>query len=109
MKGFPKPVTKQITEKILRQMSNSIYKFSGKDGKLNTCFFADIKIRDKNVPVVIIKYHHQIDEDYNNINLFINNKEITVDLGDIIYKNNDYNFSIIEIKDNIKNNNVNCI
>ena len=105
IKGYSKPVTRKSTEKILEQMNNSIYKINEKDKEYG--LFCTIKSKRRNIPVLITGYKvikERTIEQYNNtIKVSRNNEIIDIELGDKIYINKEYNLSIIEIKNNKKN------
>ena len=95
-----KPVNKRCIQEILNQMNTTFYEINQ-----NIVFLCNIKYQNEKIPVIIInKYINNEDiQLYNNIT--INNKKIEID--NFIYKNKDYNISIINIKKN--NNNINYI
>ena len=95
MEKFPKPVTKQITKKILDQMDTLFFKIN--EENKNIGIFCNLKYKNKIVPVVIIN-NQMIKDDY--INISINKKKKKIEIGDIIFKNEEYNFSVLEIKEN---------
>ena len=70
MEKFPKPVTKQITKKILDQMDTLFFKIN--EENKNIGIFCNLKYKNKIVPVVIIN-NHMIKDDY--INISINKKK----------------------------------
>ena len=102
MNGYPKPMTKHCLSKILDQMNNSLYKINEKDGKFETGFFCYVKIKEKTIPVLIINNSIQLDEYKDKINVSINNKSISIEVGETCYQNKDYNMTMIEIKNNKK-------
>ena len=54
MFDYPRPATKKVTQKILNQMTNSIFKIQENKGKIDFCYFCYIKYQGKDVPVVIV-------------------------------------------------------
>ena len=104
-KGYPNPVTRNCTEKILEQMNNSIYRINEKEKEYG--IFCKIKSKKRNIPVLITSYqviNERNIEQYNKtIKVSRNNEIIDIEYGDKIYINKEYNLSIIEIKNNKKN------
>ena len=100
MEEYLKPVTKQCHKKILDQMNNSIYKIKEKEDKIGFCFFCYIK-NEKNKFPVMITTTEIINSKYlsknNSILLLINNEYKPVEFGEIKYKNDEYDLSIINI------------
>ena len=104
-KKYPKPMTVEGTKKILEQMEKSICKIFKKDGSKGTGFFCKINYENKDIPVMMTN-NHVIDNKYLN-----KNEEIEITLNDdkenktiqlknrIIYTNEDYDITIIEIKE----------
>ena len=109
MDEYPKSVTMESTKIIYNQMNDSFYKIQGKDNKLGIGLFCKIKIKNKVILVLLTSYH-LIDEEYikNNFGIKIKiNKEFKfINFGDkrLKYINNEYDLSIIEIKENKKIN-----
>ena len=100
MKKYPKPVSKDSTKKIFEQMNNSIYKIKDKNGNIKTGFFSKVKYENKNIPVLIINYHIIKDLNYV-IYISKNNKKIKVEFENLIYINEQYDITIIGIKEEI--------
>ena len=100
MEIYPKPVTKQCIEKILEQMNNQIYIINENNENYETGYFCSIRYKEKNIsiPVLIINKYLKEKEINNNIKVTINKEKINIEIGDTIYKNKDYNFTIFEIK-----------
>ena len=73
MDEYPKSITKQRTKIIYNQMNDSFYKIQGKDDKLGIGFFCNIKIKDKNILVLVTNYH-LIDDKYIENNFGIKTK-----------------------------------
>ena len=102
---YPKIISIEGTKKILEQMENSVCKIYKTDGKKGTGFFCNIKYENKEIPVMMTNYHI-IDDNYIKENdkikiTFNDDKEkVTILLGNrIIYTNEKYDITIIEIKD----------
>ena len=106
MGEFPKPVTISNTEKILNQMHNSIYEIDEAEEEFG--IFCKIKYKKENIPVLISSFkviNEKYIQKYNNkIKVSINNEIKTIELGNIKYLNEEYDLSIVEIKDNGLNN-----
>ena len=81
--------------------NNFIYKIKENDGNYSNGFFCHIKYQNKNIPVIIIN-NHIIKDDA--INVLINNGIKKIKLGKIIFRDDEYNISIIEIEKNIDYN-----
>ena len=100
MELYPKSVTKQCHQKILEQMNdlnNSICKIKNKK---EIGLFCYIKYRHNNIPIIIINNYINKNEYLDQINIILNNKEIIIDIDEIIYKDKINNISIIKIKNN---------
>ena len=103
MEEYPRPVTKKCHEKILDQMNNSI----GIINENEIGLFCQLKYDNNDIFVLIINEYIS-DEDYNDkINIEINNEKKLIELENIIYKNIDYDISIIKLKE--KDNNIKYI
>ena len=99
MEHYPKPVTKNNTWKIFQQMNTLFYKITNAKGKKGLGFFCYIKSGHKNIPVLLTDNEIINDEYNNNIDVSINNASFNVQLGDAIYKNEENNLIIVEIKE----------
>ena len=103
MINYPKPATKQCTEKILDQMTNSIYKINEKRDKFDICIFSHIKNQNMNIPVMLTNYE-TINEKYlsknDGIKVTINNKIKKIKFGNVKYLNKALGLSVIEVKEN---------
>ena len=108
---YPELISIEITKNILEQMQKNICKIYNKDGAKQTAFFCKINKDDKYIPVMCTNYH-VINSEYikknKSINISFNDdkEEKTLKLDDkrIIYTNEEYDTTIIEIipeKDNI--------
>ena len=99
MVDFIFPVAKQGVQKILDQMNNSIFTVEGKDGNFEIGYFCYIKYQNKKVPAIIIN-NILLETEFNNtINIFVNNKKKSIELGKTRYNNYEKNISIIELKE----------
>ena len=103
---LPKPITKNSMEIILDQMTNSLCWINQKEGNYEIGFLVHFKYENDHIPVLITKYNTLDNYNEKTLNIFLNNKEKNIKLGDKKYKNKDYDISIIEIiedkNDNIK-------
>jgi len=99
-----KPVKKECHEKISEQMNNSICTIKRKDGKFEIGLFCYMKYKKENIPILLINNYINNDKYNGRIKVSIYNKEIELEIEKIIYKNDDYNISMIKIKEiyNIK-------
>ena len=100
MEMYPKSVSKQCHQKILEQMNNSICQIKNKD---DIGYFCYIKYNHNKIPVIIINNYIKIEEYLNKVNVILNDKEETLEIDDIIYRDKNKNLSIIKIKNKIKN------
>ena len=104
MDDYPKPVNNQQLTKILDQMNKSLYKVNEKERMFETGFFCYVKIKEKlkekNIPVLIINKIVRLEEYKDEVNISINKKTKNIKLGDTKYQNEEYNMTIIEIKEN---------
>ena len=99
MKDYPKPSSNQCFTKILEQMNNLFYKINKKEEKFDIGIFCYIKYNYKKIPILII--NNYIDNN-NNISVTRNDgTTVTIELGESIYKDKEYNISILEIKETI--------
>ena len=101
---YPKIISLEGTKKILEQMEKGICKIYKKDEEKGTGFFCNIKYENKNISVLMTNYH-VIDDKYikenNKILITINDdkEKVTILLNNkIIYTNEKYDITIIEIK-----------
>jgi len=99
MELYPKSVTKQCHQNILEQMNNSFCEIKN---EREIGIFCYIKINHNKIPVIIINKYINNEEYLNSINIILNNKEIIIEIDDIIYKDKTNNISIIKIKNNNK-------
>ena len=107
MEDLPNPVTKEVTKKILDQINNSMYKFITEEGKIEYGYFCYIKSQNKNIQLIIINNYDINKIENGKINVSINITSELIELGYIRYYNKKLNMSIIEIKGNINNSNIN--
>ena len=102
MDCYPKPMTKECTQKILKQIDNAIYTIKNKKSNSGIGYFCHIRYRKRNIPVLITTYEI-INEAYlvneHSINVSMNNEFITVEFGDIKYMNKAQDLTVIEIKE----------
>ena len=113
IQDYPNSFSLESTLKITEQMKKSVCKICLNNGAKGTGFFCKIPFPDKyNLLPVLITNNHIIDKsflDYSkkeNINLNINNNEkiIPFDIENrITYNNQEYDITIIEIKENKEN------
>ena len=113
LKDYPQPISLESTEKIINQMKNNICKIVIGDGSKGTGFFSKIPFPDNNylIPVLITNSHiitREILEKKEKITIFINNgeekKEILIE-NRKYYTNEEYDITIIELKEIDKINN----
>ena len=105
IENYPKPISLNSTEKIIVQMKNSICKINLLNGNKGTGFFCKILYKNKIVPLLITNNHVINQEILNrNENILItinNNEEKEINLENRIkYTNEEYDITIIEIKEN---------
>ena len=104
MFDYPRPATKQVTQKILNQMTNSIFKIQENKREIDFCYFCYIKYQGKDVPVVIVNNCLSADDLDNKMIINMNGRAKEIELGKTRYLNKEFNISIIEIKEKkIKN------
>ena len=108
---YPEVVTIEGTKKILEQMEKCICKIFTKDGNKGTGFFCKINDENKDIPVMMTNYH-VINDKYikenDKIKITINDdkEDKTIQLRNkIIYTNEEYDITIIEIKEKDEINN----
>ena len=104
MEKYPKSVSIYKTKKIFEQMEKSIYKIHYEKGKYSIGFFCYIKNENKNIPVLIMDKILLKSKNQKKIIISINNKNKYIEFGDIIFTNKNYNFAIIEVKENMISN-----
>ena len=86
MELYPKSVTKQCHQMILEQMNrmnNSMCKIKNKK---EIGFFCHIKYNYNKIPVIIINNYINNNDYFNQINIILNNKEMILEIEEIIYK-----------------------
>ena len=98
MEKCPKPVNKYITEKILDQMNNTFCILNQKDESI--AFFCCIKYKNEKIPVIIINNYLNNENIKHSIDILINKESKKVELYQVLYKNKEYNITIILIKKN---------
>ena len=97
MDYYPKPVTNHFIKKILNQLENCFFKINEKDDKFGIGLFCNIKYKNETIPVIII--NDKINNDIINVSKN-NNDKIKIELGDVRYNDEEFNISILEIKQN---------
>ena len=108
LQGYPEMVSLESTEIIIEQMKKNIFNISLDDGSKGTGFFCKIPFINNEELKVLITNNHVIDLNTEKITISINNeseiKEINLN-NRIKYTNQDYDITIIEIKeeDNVNN------
>ena len=100
MEGYIKSVTKECHEKMLDQMNNSICTIKGKDGKTEIGLFCSIKYINENIPILLINDYIKNEDYKGKIKIIINNTEKTIEIDNIIYKNEKNKISMLKIKEN---------
>ena len=109
----PEPVSLKVTEKIIMQMkSNSVCKII--NNGIGTGFFVKIPYKSQLLPVLIASNYiiNQDDIKTNKkISLYLNNDKIIIKLDNtrLIYTNEKLDITIIEIKENENNLNINYL
>ena len=101
---YPKPITLESTEKIIKQMKNNICKIHLKEGSKGTGFFCKIRYNNESL-LVLMTNNHVIDketlEKEENLLISINNKQKNIELKNRNkYTNVKFDVTIIEIKNN---------
>jgi len=108
LKNYPGIVSLETTEIIINQMKKNIFKICLDDGSKGTGFFCKIPFNNNKELKVLITNHHVINLEMKKVTISINNdseiKEIELN-NRIKYTNEEYDITIIEIKekDNINN------
>ena len=104
MKVNPDPVSQACLEKILEQTKNSIFQIYRSNEKtvLGIGFFCYIKYERKKIPVVIINNYEIDKDDIDSIKIFKEKEEMEIKLGNIRFKNEEFNVTLIEIEENKK-------
>ena len=100
MEDYPKPINKDIMKKILEQMNFTFYIINQKN--YNIGFYCFIKYHNKKIPVIIINNYLKNEDKKDSLDILINNKIQKIELSNIIYKNEEYNITIILNKNNNK-------
>lgn len=108
MEIYPEPITKQCIENILEQMNNTIYLINEQNENFESGIFCKIKYNEINIPIVIINRYLSDEEINISINVSRKNGFQNISLGEVKYRNKDYNITMIEIKENY-NENINFI
>ena len=110
LENYPKWVSLETTEEIIKQMKTKICKIYLKNGIKGTGFFCKISLLNQNNKLnVLITNNHIINEEIikgKEIIIKINNKSKRIELDNRIkYTNKEYDVTIIEIK---KEDEINC-
>jgi len=100
MEDYSKPINKHKMKKILEQMNNTFYIINQKNKDIG--FFCFIKHLNKKIPVIIINNYLENEDKKDSIDILINNKIQKIELSNIIYKNKEYNITIILNENNNK-------
>ena len=95
-----KPITKQCTKRILKQMENSFYKIITNEGKVGIGCFSNIKSKNINIPVLITDMDLINEKNHNKIMINLNNALIKIEIEEQIYKIKECNTIIVKIKVN---------
>ena len=96
-----------MSSKILEQMNNSFCKIKNKK---DIGLFCCIRYNKSKIPAIIKNNYIKKEEYFNIIKMILNNKEETIAISDIIYKNKINNISIIKNKNyNNKNKHIKYI
>jgi len=102
---YPKFNSQKSIYEMTNQMKNSIYTIYKQDGKteLGVGFFCYIKYENKNIPVLIIKGLISDPDDIDTVKIFKNKNEKQIELGETRLKNDTFQVTIFEIKENRRN------
>ena len=108
LESYPKWVSLETTEEIIKQMKTKICKIYLNNGKKGTGFFCNISLPNQNKLNVLITNNHIINEknieEKEIITIHINNN-FKLELNNrIIYTDEQYDITIIELKKNDKIN-----
>ena len=103
IENYPKPISLKSTEKIIEQMKNNVCRIKLLNGNKGTGFFCKFSYNNKIFPVLITN-NHVINKEILNKNekilIIINNEEREIELKNRIkYTNEEYDITIIEIKE----------
>ena len=105
MAEFLKPITIKCAKRILEQAENSFYEINTCDSRIGIGIFCHIKYENGKIPILITNIDMITEENYKNgIKVSINNIYKNILLGNVKYKNKEYNTIIIEIQENEKDN-----
>ena len=103
MSDYPKAVSKKITKKIYEQMDNPLFKLNENKLNFDICFLTYINYENNKIPVAIINNFNFDKENIQKLNVSINGMIKEIKLGEIKYKNKEYNISILELKEDQNN------
>jgi len=93
-----KPITKQSTKRILKQMENAFYKIIPNEGKVGIGCFCNIKSKNINIPVLITDMDLINEKNLNKIMINLNNTLIKIEIEEQIYKIKECNTIIVKNK-----------
>ena len=79
-------------------MNNCLYKVNEKDRKFDTGFFCYIKNHNTYIPTLLINNYIKFEDNQKTINVSLSNITIIIEFDDTIYRNKEYNMTMIEIK-----------
>ena len=103
MEEYLKPVSKKCTLKILEQMNSTSFGII-KD-TFYICIFTKIKHKNMNMSIPVMITNYQIINFISSnkyLNIYINNELNIIELGKLKYFNKEYDFAVIQIKENNK-------
>ena len=95
MENYPKPVSIKCTQKILKQMENSICKILEKEGEFKIGIFCKLKYKNNIAPVLIASYqiiNERLQDGINNIEIIEKNELQLIEFGKRKYLNKEYDF-----------------
>ena len=98
MELYPKSVSKKCHKKILDQMNEMNDSICRIKNKKDIGLFCYIEYNHNKIPVIIINDCIDNEEYSNRIKIILNNKEIIIDIDEVLYKNK--YISILKIKNN---------
>ena len=102
---YPKFTSQKSIDEMSKQMKDSIYTIYKQDGitELGVGFFCYIKFVNKKIPVLIIKGLILDPDDIDTVKIFKNKNEKEIELGDTRLKNDTFQVTVFEIKENRRN------
>ena len=103
IKDYPESVTLKSTKIIIGQMEKNICKIILNDGSKGTGFFCKIPFVNNNKLSVLLTNNHVINDLKKNFTIYYDNKFIEIELEKRRkYTNEEYDITIIEIKEKDK-------